>query len=272
MSNLVVSLLGGVLIIATLFILLYSLSRMSGKMVSLVMAFVVTGVYVPLAVFTWPGADVFAIHIALYLVSVYVLGIVASSRDQRISEGKRGFVFHWAPAAIVIFFIILIILDSFFVMFATKGMTSDQARMLLPAPEMGGKVSSHFPGVVSHDFHEKYDQYNDYVNRFKLQQLRHWDVRKGWLTKPVVNTPSIFRVEVFTKDKKVVTGAKVLAMFLRPANSKEDKHYTLLEIEPGVYQQSINLPEPGHWDLVLDIKKGKDEHEVRAKTVIADKK
>ena len=61
-------------------------------------------------------------------------------------------------------------------------------------------------------------------------------------------------------------------MFLRPANSKEDQHYTLPEIEPGVYQQSINLTEPGHWDLVLDIKKGKAEHEVRARTEIADKK
>lgn len=39
-------------------------------------------------------------------------------------------------------------------MFATKGMDTKFAKWLLPEPVSGGKVSSHFPGTVSHDFHE----------------------------------------------------------------------------------------------------------------------
>lgn len=272
MTNLVGTLVGGVFLIAAIFILLYRFSSMSGKMVAAVMAFVVTGIYVPLSIFMWPGADVFAIHIALYLVSVYVLGIISSQRDARRTEGKQGFGFHWAPALIVTFFVLLIIADSFFVMFATKGMNSNLAKWLLPEPELGGKVSSHFPGVVSHNLHQKYDQYNDYQKRFELQKHRDWDVRKGWLTKAAVNTPAIFRVEVFTKDNKTVTGAEVNAFFIRPANSKKDKKYKLQEVEPGIYQQSITLSEPGNWDLVLDITKGQDKHEVRAKTVVEEKK
>lgn len=42
------------------------------------------------------------------------------------------------------------------------------------------------------------------------------------------------------------------------------------EVEPGIYQQSITLTEPGNWDLILKINKDKDEHEVRAKTVIEE--
>ena len=43
------------------------------------------------------------------------------------------------------------------------------------------------------------------------------------------------------------------------------------EIEPGIYQQSITLVQPGNWDLILKIKKDNDVHEVRAKTIVTEK-
>lgn len=270
MNNLVVTLIGGVLFIAVVFSLIYWLSQMSGKMVAAVMAFAVIGIYVPVSIFIWPGADVFAIHIALYLVSVYVLGIITSQRDARNLSGKTGFGFHWAPASIVIFFVLLIIADSFFVMFATKGMNTNMAKWLLPEPDSGGKVSSNFPGTVSHNYHEKQSQYNEYLKRFESQKLRDWHIRKGWLGKAVATKPAIFRVEIKSKTDKAVSGAKVAGTFLRPANSKEDVTFTMQEIEPGMYQQSIVLTEPGNWDLILKIHKGKDVHEIRAKTVIKE--
>ena len=271
MTNILVTLLGGVSLIATVFIVLYSVSNMSGKMVATVMAFIVTATYVPISIFIWPGADVFAIHIALYLVSVYVLGIITSQRDARRQAGKEGFGFHWAPAAIVTFFVILIIMDSFFIMFATKGMDSSVAKLLLPAPKSGGRVSSHFPGTVSHDYHQKQNQYNDYLKRFEAQKSRNWTIRKGWLEEAIVNKPSIFRVEIKTNEQKIVANAKVTGKFLRPADSKLDTSFTMQEIEPGIYQQSITLTQPGSWDLVLKIRKDNDEHEVRATTSIKDK-
>jgi len=271
MDNLLVTLLGGVFTITAVFILLYNVSNMSGKMVAVVMAFAVTATYVPVSIFIWPGADVFAIHIALYLVSVYVLGIVTSQRDLRRQSGKEGFGFHWAPAAIVTFFVILLIMDSFFIMFATKGMNKDIAEMLLPEPLSGGKVSSRFPGTVSHDYHQKQNQYNDYLKRFEAQKLRDWSIRKGWLGEAVVNQPAIFRVEIKDKENKRVKNAIIKGSFLRPANSKLDTLFTMQEIEPGVYQQSITLTEPGNWDLILKITKNNDEHEIRAKTVVNNK-
>ena len=271
MTNILVTLLGGVFVIAAIFILLYQTTNMSGKMVATVMAFAVTGTYVPVSIFTWPGADVFAIHIALYLVSVYVLAIITSQRDARRQAGKEGFGFHWAPAAIVTFFVVLIIMDSFFIMFATKGMDTNIAKLLLPEPKSGRKVSSRFPGTVSHDYHQKQNQYNDYLKRFEAQKLRDWTIRKGWLGEAVVNKPAIFRVEIKTNKQQVVSKAEISGKFLRPADSKMDMNFVMQEIEPGVYQQSIILTEPGNWDLILKIHKGADEHEVRAKTVIKEK-
>ena len=272
MDNILITLLGGILAIVTIFIILYRATNMSGKMVAVVMAFAVTATYVPISIFIWPGADVFAIHIAMYLVSVYILGIITSQRDLRRQTGKEGFGFHWAPAAIVTFFVLLLVMDSFFVMFATKGMNSSVADWLLPKPLSGTSVSSQFPGTVSHNYHQKQNQYNDYLKRFEAQKLRNWSVRKGWLGEAVVNQPAIFRVEIKTHDQKPVTKAKVSGVFLRPADIRLDNVFTMQEIEPGIYQQSITFTQPGNWDLVLKIKKGSDEHEVRAKTVIKENK
>lgn len=268
MDNILVTLLGGVFLIAVIFVLLYSVSNMSGKMVAVVMAFAVTATYVPISIFFWPGADVFSIHIALYLVGVYVLGIVTSQRDSRRQAGKDGFGFHWAPASIVMFFVILIIMDSFFIMFATQGMNSSETKWFLPAPLSGGKVSSKFPGTVSHNYHEKQSQYNAYLKRFETQKLRNWNIRKGWLGEAIVNKPAIFRVEIKTDKQQVVSEAKISGKFLRPADIKLDKNFTMQEIEPGIYQQSITLTQPGNWDLILKIHKDNDEHEIRAKTII----
>ncbi len=271
MDNILITLLGGVFSIVAIFILLYSVSNMSGKMVAVVMAFAVTATYVPISIFIWPGADVFAIHIALYLVSVYILGIITSQRDLRCKAGKEGFGFHWAPAAIVTFFVILIIMDSFFIMFATKGMNTNIAKWLLPAPQSGGKISSHFPGTVSHDYHQKQNQYNDYVKRFETQKILNWTIKKGWLGEAVVNKPAIFRVEIKSNTSQVVKNAKISGIFLRPADSKLDKSFTMQEVKPGIYQQSITLTQPGNWDLILKIQKDNDDHEVRAKTFIKEK-
>lgn len=268
MTNLIVTLPGGIALIVALFLMIYRLSNVPGKMVAIIMVFVVIGTYVPISIFLWPGADVFAIHIALYLVTVYLLGIVTSQRDSRKLAGQKATGLHWAPASIVGFFVVLLVADSFFVMFATQGMDNDFVRWLLPSPSSGGKMTSHFPGTVSHDFHEKQQQYNEYLKRFDSQQLRNWQVRKGWIGNAISNKPSLFRVEIKNYEKQPVRSAIVNARFLRPANSKFDKLFVLEEIQPGVYQHSIVLTEPGNWDLILTIKKNEDQHEIRARTTI----
>lgn len=269
MTDLLYSLLGGIALIVLVFIAMYRFSRMPGKLVAVVVAFLVTGIYVPIAIFIWPGADVFAIHIAIYLVCVYVLGIISSQRDARRREGQIGLGFHWAPAAIVIFFLLIITADSIFIVMAQKGVSKDVANWLLPKPDTGGSISSYFPGTVSHDYHQKEDQYNQYLQRFEEQKERDWHVRKGWLVEPVATKDALFRVEIKDHTRHPLQGAQVTAKFLRPANSRQDQSFTLQEIEAGVYQGSLILSEPGKWDLVLVIKKDNNLHEIRATTSVA---
>ena len=72
MTNILVTLLGGVFLITAIFVILYQVTNMSGKMVATVMAFAVTGTYVPISIFVWPGAEVFAMHVVKQVKRVLV--------------------------------------------------------------------------------------------------------------------------------------------------------------------------------------------------------
>jgi hypothetical protein len=45
--------------------------------------------------------------------------------------------------------------------------------------------------------------------------------------------------------------------------------FNLAEGDPGVYETEVKLPQPGTWNLVLQIRKGDDFHEIRANTAVS---
>lgn len=268
MTSLLYTLLGGIVVIIALFLLLYKLTGWAAKVIAGLLALLVIGIYVPIAILFWPGADVFAIHFALYLLTPYILGIIGSQRDSHAASGTNKQWFHWGPAAITGFFFFIIAVDSILIMVATKGLDMDIAVQFLPKPKSGGEVSSFFPGTVTHDFREKEDQFNEYVAMRKEQKQRNWQVRKGWQATPYVNKPVVFMIGVSDSNGKPLDKAKVSGQFIRPANSKLDQNFAMQETKPGLYQVTLTLSEPGKWDLILLIEKGQDKHEVRAITQV----
>ncbi|MEJ2143112.1 MAG: FixH family protein [Gammaproteobacteria bacterium] len=270
MDNMVVTLVGGIVVIALLFGLVYRLTSLSGKTTAFIMAILVSFVYLTFAVIFWPGADVFAIHIAVYLVLVYILGIITSQRDVRKEIGKSGFGIHWGPASITAFFIFLIIADSLFIMVATKGINYDLAQWLLPKPQSGATVSSNFPGTVRHDYQEKEQHYNAYLNQTREQSERGWQVKKGWLGEPKVGQSSMFRVTVKDKQGNPIEKAEVTGSFMRPGNMKIDQTFTMQEKAPGDYFVALALPEHGTWNLSLKIVTPQGKHELVATTTVSN--
>ena len=81
-----ITLPAGIALTVTAFLLLYRLSPLNGKQSALVTALVVLSAYLPVVLLDWPGADVFAIHLALFLVTAYVLGIVSAVGRRAISS------------------------------------------------------------------------------------------------------------------------------------------------------------------------------------------
>ena len=242
------------------FVLLRFLTKLDGKAMATIIALGVIGLYIPWVIINWPGGDVFAIEIGIFLVVAYVLGII----------GRRaGKSWHWGPALIFAFFVCVIAVNVIFVTLAETGITGIFSK-LLPEPQTSIVANSRFPGTVSHDFHEKESLYNAYLKDVEEQQQRGWKVRKGWERKPVVGEPERFMIEVRDRDGAPIRGASVAGEFLRPSSSDDDFSFTLEEAaEYGMYTTSLSMPRPGIWKLVLRITSGEDVHEIRATTSVS---
>ncbi|HYQ90522.1 MAG TPA: FixH family protein [Candidatus Competibacteraceae bacterium] len=264
MNDLLLGLGLGVGLIVGGSLLLFRFSRLSVVAIALTMALLALALYLPLAALNWPGGDVLAIHLAVYLLSAFACGVFLRERQQH----RREQGLHWGPLAIIGFFIGVVVLSVFFIVVAERGLAPSLNAYLFSSTARQGTVSSRFPGVISHDFQEKEELYNQYLQQVQRQQERGWQIQKGWLGKPVAGTPTVFKVVVHTREGEPLTGATVDGQFLRPADSRLDTTFTLPEVEPGVYQVSLSLPAVGLWDLILHIRKGEELHEIRATTEV----
>lgn len=252
----------GAILLASLGLIRFA--RTSAKQAAATVALVAVGLYVPYGILRWPGGDVFALYLAVYLLTALACGMLL---DRRAS----GQGLHWGPALLAGFFIGVVVLGAVFVAVAERGLSPTLLRWLLPEARTQREVSSVFPGVVSHDFHKKESLYNQYLQQVERQRQRGWQVHKGWLAEPVAGEPAVFRVAVRTREGEPLTGATVAGQFLRPSGSVLDIAFELTEREAGVYEVVLTLPAPGAWNLVLQIRRGDELHEIRADTRVASR-
>ncbi|KAB2929116.1 MAG: nitrogen fixation protein FixH [Candidatus Contendobacter sp.] len=253
----------GAILLANLGLIRFA--RTSAKQAAATVALITLGLYVPYAILRWPGGDVFALHLAIYLLASLACGMLLGAR-----AGGRGL--HWGPALIGGFFIVVVVLGAVFVAVAEHGLSPALFHWLLPEARNQREVSSVFPGVIAHDFHKKEALYNQYLQQVERQRQRGWQIQKGWLTEPVASEPTVFRVAARTRAGEPLAGATVTGRFLRPSGSALDVPFTLAEQEPGVYEAALALPAAGAWNLVLQVRQGKEWHEISANTTVGDGK
>ncbi len=80
MSGLVLDLALGVAVIVFANLGLIRLARRSAWQAAATVALITLGLYVPYAILRWPGGDVFALHLALYLLASLACGPLWSRR------------------------------------------------------------------------------------------------------------------------------------------------------------------------------------------------
>ncbi|MDH5425286.1 MAG: FixH family protein [Gammaproteobacteria bacterium] len=267
MPDLLTSLGIGVVAAILSFVVFYKFVHFSAPKSGLLSAAIVLGVYIPLAIIFWPGGDVFAIHLAIFGVVPYMLGLISHYREQALDTEQRKKWFHWIPALFFAFFFVVVVVNMTLVTLSTKGMSPELLQWLLPK-QSGEVYTSQFPGVISHDYQEKEALYNEYLEKLKKQKARGWKIKQGWLVSPVQNTPAIFQIEARDKNGHIISGLKINLKFLRPSNFKADKEFNMTEVLDGVYQQSVNFELAGNWDVVVMITGGDDVHEIRGDTFV----
>jgi nitrogen fixation protein FixH len=228
-----------------------------------VTALTAVGLYVPYSILRWPGGDIFAIHLAIYLLAALACGMLLGVR----SSGQG---LHWGPATLIGFFIFVAVSGAVFIAVAEHGVPPWVRNWLLPEPASQRETTSIFPGVIAHDFHKKESLYNQYLQQVERQRQRGWQVHKGWVGEPVIGESALFRVAVQTREGEPLTDATVTGRFLRTSTSQLDVDFALGETALGVYESKVVLPAAGRWNLLLSIRKGDDLHEVQASTEILE--
>ena len=261
--NLLFSIPMGIFVIMAIFVFLLKVMKLEIYISAGILAIVVLFVYGILAIMFWPGADVFAIHLAIYLLTVYALSIITRSL-----MGKARL--HWGPMLIVGFFAVVVMVDTLFITLAQSGLSPEWAARLLPAPRTSHEIQSRFPGTVSHDFREKEDYFNEYQQQRELQKQRGWKVKIGWQEQAVVAKRNTLILDVRDEAGGAISQATVSGRMLYPGNMKLDQVFSMSPQADGRYIEDLLMPHAGNWDFIIVIEKDKARHELRVSTVVHD--
>lgn len=250
-----------------LFFLLYRLSPLKGVQAALVALLLTLAIFLPYSLLHWSSVDVFVLHVAIFIVAAYLAGVLTRGGP---SVRRR---FHWAPALIVLFFVVIIVVDSVFVTMSMRGLPHGMQEALLPVPRGEHRISTIFPGVVPDNNYQKESRFNAYISQREDQKARGWKIRKGWLQGiPTTGQEAVFQVQLQDKQDRPLTGLTLKGRFLRPADSRLDRDFSMNEISPGIYRVAIALPVAGVWNLQLDALDGQTQvYEIKASTTVSAK-
>ncbi len=258
----IITLSSGVILISVIFFIVKGLTKMPSSVVGAIVAVVTLVVFMPLAIIYWPGGDIFAIHLAIYMITVYALAIITGQHEKNAGV-------HWAPVTIIGFFVVLVLVDSFFVTISDKGLSSEVANLVLPKSDDDSKATYNYPGKVVHDYYQKENLYNDYLKNIEARHNSQWKIKKGWLIAPIVNQEATFQIQIKDKNENAITNANITGQFIRFSNSRLDQKFSMKYIDNGIYQVMVNLSEPGRWGLVLKIHHASTDYEIEGTTTVS---
>lgn len=263
--NLLLTLLLGIVLTVVANALLVRAARVAPVLAAGLVAVATLLVYLPLALVFWPGGDVATIQLTAFLLASLVCGLFWQARQQGASA--RGYL---GPRVIVGFFVGLVAVDSVFILVAERGLPPSIGSALLPEPRNGNAVRFAFPGVVADNYQKKESLYNEFLAQQRRQAARGWRVRKGWLDgKPRAGEPAVFQVEARTRTGEPLSGAVVGGTFAWAGNSALDTPFAMEEVAPGLYRAELSLPAAGRWQLLMNLDRADERHEIRATTAVA---
>ena len=260
MNETVAIMLLGIVTVLVACIILHRLLRFTPLQAASITALMGIAVVVPFSILHWRGGDVFTLYITCNLLTSFAYYLIASGgmKSLRDKDGKR---MHWAPIAILGFFLVLTIQNGAFVVMAEKG-------LIFKTNAEDAFVSTRFPGEVPNAYHKKEAYYNAYQKRLLEQENRGWQVKFGFAEPPFVDEDNFFVVQLSDKNGMPLENAEVVAKFTRSAEQELNTEVSLEMSEPGLYSVPINLPRIGPWGLELDILRDGDRHELVGRTLV----
>lgn len=272
MTSMAVTIPGGIFILLVLYMLFYKFTPLNARQAGLIVGLLALAIYAPIALIYWPGGDVLAFNISIYFMTAYMLGMFFNHREKiklRAAQGENVKWFHWAPAIIVSFFVVILIIGTIFVTLSKEGLPQGLQKIIVPKSMDSDKITTLFPGVIKNNYHKKEGRYNQYLRQIELLEDRGWKVRKGWLNgSPVAGEAAVFQIIVEDAAGKSINGFQMSGYFMRAADSRDDVEFNMQEVKEGIYQVRLSLPMPGVWNLNINMRYGDEQFDIQASTQI----
>ena len=256
-----ITLFGGAALIA----LLYFGLRLAG--VSNYWRGVISGALPTLAIMFyslshWPGGDVVALHLAMYVATATVLTLTG---DRKKGESRQPM--HWIPKIFIGFFLALALLMAAFVSISISGLPPSVAQWFMPNAA-NKQIYTAFSGEVPHD-EAAAKVVSQYMKKSARQRQLGWRVEVDGLDRIRLDQPSEITVSVKDATGQPLVGATVRLGIKHPADGADTgKNLSLAEISPWNYRAQVGMERPGQWVAVLLIERGQDNFETAKEIIV----
>lgn len=256
-----VTLFGGAALIA----LLYFGLRLAG--VSNYWRGVISGALPTLAIMFyslshWPGADVVALHLALYVATAIVLTLTG---DRKAGAPRQPM--HWIPKIFVGCFLALALLMAAFVTISVSGLPPFVAQWFLPNAA-NKQVYTAFSGEVPHD-EAAAKAVSQYMRKSERQRQLGWRIEVAGLDRLKLGQAGEVTVSASDSAQQPLEGATVTLTIKHPADGAgTGKSANLGTFAPGRYRALVDMGRPGQWVAVLRIERGQDKFETAKEIIV----
>jgi nitrogen fixation protein FixH len=238
--NTMTTLFGGLVAVFALYLAGGSIRNLPPALRAVLAGLIPLLAYFVLIVGRWPGLDVVAIHISVFLAAGLVLFAVTQFR--RRSVGRL----HWAPKLLIAFFMGLVVVNGSLLYISTQGLPEPVARWWLGSD--GGAVYSGFSGVVAHG-EGAAKAISSELSKAHRQSELGWKVEVSGLD----SVDAVRAVQVRVKDRTGLPVDRIEAelRLLRPGATTPELALLLNPLDSGVYGGVLNLPASGRWVVEL---------------------
>lgn len=235
------TLISGLLLMLVTYLVLGRLLRLSAALRAMLASSLALIVYFFMIIGSWPGLDVVAMHISIFVVSGLLLYMVSTRRRNQAG-------LHWAPKILIGFFVMLAVINSFLLYISTRGLPASIAHLWLPG---GGEVNSGFSGVVGHG-QEAARAVSSTLKQSHAATQLGWRIQIAGLQE-AAQTSQIVSVKVLDRQGMPVRDLNIELQLRRPGADRTLAILQLIYKDAGEYSNVLDIPAPGRWlaELVL---------------------